>query len=107
MLSNVKIEAGVGKIGGFAFAKCSSLKEITLPETVKIIEVGAFTDCSSLIGIVLPKSLTKIEVDTFKNCSTLQDIYYRGSDAEWKKTNIYSTGNEKIKQAKIHYNYKA
>lgn len=37
--------------GGPAFSDCSSLKSVTIPETVKLISYGAFSQCGSLVEL--------------------------------------------------------
>ena len=40
--------------GDLAFAGCSSLTSITLPDTLKTISAGDFRRCTSLTSITLP-----------------------------------------------------
>ena len=67
-MNNVKI------IGNHAFAYCSSLTSITIPNSVTEIGRGAFYNCRSLISITIPKSVTKIGFDTFMACTSLRSI---------------------------------
>lgn len=50
--------AGMGYIG--AFAGCSSMTSVTIPESVTSIGYGAFYMCSSLTSITIPDSVTAI-----------------------------------------------
>ena len=50
----------VTSIGESAFAHCSSLTIISLPNSLTSIESSAFSDCSSLTSINLPDSVTSI-----------------------------------------------
>lgn len=52
-----------------AFANCTSLEEITLPDTVTAINASAFRGCSGLKKIVLPSGLKTIGNGAFYNCS--------------------------------------
>lgn len=56
------IPDGATEIGGWAFCDRTSLKSITLPESVTKIEESAFNDCSVLTAIYVP---TK-KVDYYK-----------------------------------------
>lgn len=59
----------------FAFYKhCTSLKEITIPNSVTIIRVESFINCSSLKSITIPASVTSIEASCFKGCTSLEKI---------------------------------
>lgn len=66
----------ITNIGNYAFAHSTSLKGITLPNSIEYIGKGAFKGCSSLESIVIPTNseLTKIESDTFAQCSSLTDV---------------------------------
>ena len=47
-LESVDLSFGIERIGGSAFAGCSSLKSITIPKTVTHIDQSAFNSCSKL-----------------------------------------------------------
>ena len=70
----VEIYDGVREIGQYAFAGCSSLTGITIPESVTNIGAVAFNRCSSLTGITIPSGVIIIEHDVFAKCSSLTDI---------------------------------
>ena len=57
----------VTSIGDYAFASCTSLTSVIIPEGVTSIGSGAFYDCSSLANITLPNSITSIGSYTFFN----------------------------------------
>lgn len=57
-----------------AFAGCSSLTDITIPDSVTDIGYRAFSGCSSLTGITIPSSVTNIGNRAFRGCSSLTDI---------------------------------
>ena len=84
--------------------KRSRINKITLPSTVKEIGSRAFADSSYLETIILPKALQTVEKYAFNSCNALKDIYYEGSEEDWKKIQIAS-GNDALSKATIHYNY--
>lgn len=45
----------VSVIGEFAFSQCHSLKKVTLPKSIKLVEKGAFNFCDSLTSIEVSK----------------------------------------------------
>lgn len=57
-----------------AFDNCSSLVNISIPDSVKSIGVAAFSYCTGLTGIIIPESVTAIDVSTFWGCSGLTEI---------------------------------
>ena len=56
-----------------AFYNCTSLKEVTLPSTVKEIQSYAFTGCASLTDINLDKCL-QIRQHSFRGCTSLNNV---------------------------------
>ena len=73
-LTAITIPEGVTSIGGWAFADCSSLTAITIPEGVTSIGDYVFQGCSSLTAITLPESVTSIGFEAFRYCSSLTAI---------------------------------
>ena len=71
---SVVIPDGVTKIGRYAFTRCSALKSISLPSTLKEIGFGAFGGCTSLSSVEIPEGVTKIDESTFTGCTSLKSI---------------------------------
>lgn len=61
-------------IGYKAFAADQMLKEMILPQTIKIIKPKAFLDCVQLKQIVLPPTIEEIGVGAFSGCDALESI---------------------------------
>lgn len=87
-------------IGAFGY---NNFEEIVIPDNVKTIADGGFEYCSDFKTITLPASLTSIGASAFKDCINLKTVYYKGTQAQWEilKTNISTTGNDKVTGAKI------
>ena len=73
-LTGIKIPNTITNIGVGAFAECSSLTSITIPESVISIGQNAFIRCSSLVSAVISGSVTSIGYMTFDNCKALTNI---------------------------------
>ncbi len=73
-LTAVTIPEGVTSIGNFGFFRCIEMHTITIPETVIGIGSSAFASCSSLAAITIPDGITSIAGFTFYNCSSLTRI---------------------------------
>ena len=65
----------VVKIGVEAFSKCVSLSRITLPESLESIGKGAFRHCRSLEKITIPAGVKDIGAGAFE-----QDIHLTGAE---------------------------
>lgn len=74
---NVKrciVKDGVKNIGNYAFAGCTGLTEIKLPDAIQGIGKNAFADCTGLTEIELPNAITGIEENAFAGCTGLTEI---------------------------------
>ena len=68
------IKDGTKSICAAAFANCSGLSSITIPNSVTSIGYEAFRGCSGLSSIIIPNSVTSIESATFYQCSGLTSV---------------------------------
>ena len=75
-LEEVHIGRRVTKIHSNAFYQCRNLKEIIFkyPGSLQAIGSAAFYGCSSLVEVTLPETLTYIGSYTFFNCTNLKEI---------------------------------
>ena len=105
-LTSVTIGSGVTTIGEYAFGDCDSLTSVTIGDSVTTIGDGAFYYCDSLTSIVIPDSVIRIGENAFYWCYRLTDVYYTGTEEQWKMISIGS-GNTNLTNATRHYNYGA
>ena len=75
-LKNITLPESVTEIGNMAFVICSSLTNITIPESVTEIGIGAFEWCTSLKKISLPKKV-KLGNNVFLGCHPDIELVYR------------------------------
>ena len=95
-LSNIKtlvIDGGVSSIGNSSFHGAPNLSKVMIAEGVKEIRWGAFYYCERLSSITIPRSMTEIASVAFMDCKNIKDIYYGGSEAQWKAITI-GDGND-------------
>ena len=102
-LTSITIPDSVTSIGNATFQFCDNLTDVTIPDSVTSIGDWAFNYCDSLTRVTIPESVTTIGDYAFYNCDSLTDVYYTGTEAQWKKISIGSD-NDPLKNATIHYN---
>lgn len=76
----------VEKLGDYAFAKCTALASVKLPNVVTI-DIAAFNGCTSLTDIDLPNVVT-IDRAAFTGCTSLTDIGF-GSKLKYINSDYY------------------
>ena len=74
-LKSVTIPNSVTSIGDVAFCYCNGLKSVTIGNSVESIGAEAFCGCSSLTSVSIPKSVTEMDNNyVFLNCDGLKSI---------------------------------
>ena len=63
----------IKEIEPYTFKNCVNLKEITLPESLMIIDYNAFFGCSSLTKVVIPDNVGEIGKTAFWGCTSLTE----------------------------------
>ena len=70
----IKFDGDVTSVGSFAFYECSSIVNMTIPESVTSIGDAAFYGCSSLTSVTIGDSVTTIGEGAFCECSSLTSV---------------------------------
>lgn len=73
-LKNVTIPDSVTLIGDSSFYMCTSLTNITIPDSVTVIAPYVFMYCTALTDITIPDSVTSIGEGEFAYCTSLTNI---------------------------------
>ncbi len=68
------------------------------------IPKNAFSHLDNLNCVTIPNSVTSIGEMAFWECQNLTDVYYAGSEEDWKNISI-SNYNSFLTDSTIHYNY--
>ena len=129
-LISIVIPNSVTSIGDFAFCDCWGIKSITIPDSVTTVGEDVFNNCAYLVtatlpgglthisryafsyctrltSITIPDSVTTIGFGAFYWCNNLTDVYYGGTEEQWRSISVDNTvnGNTSLLNATIHYNY--
>lgn len=80
-LKSVTMERLDGDIdlGYCAFGSCKELRDVTLPDNIKIIGDRMFQNCYELAEIDIPNSVEIIGDGAFRNCTALKSVTVPGS----------------------------
>ena len=76
-LRSVTIPDSVIFIEDYAFSYCSLLTGVLIPNSVTSIGAGAFYGCTSLTNITIPKNVVMVDTAAFQNCSMLREVLCR------------------------------
>lgn len=102
-LKTATIADSVTKIGTEAFAY-TGLTSVKLPKDLQTISSFMFW-ATDLPRITIPTSVTTIGTCAFGSCPALTDVYYAGTEEQWKNIAIDNddTGNDYLLDAYIHF----
>ena len=70
----LKYFTGLTTIGNSAFAHCTSLTSVTIPNSVATIDSSAFAYCTALPNVTIPNSVATIDNSAFAHCTGLTSL---------------------------------
>ena len=73
-LASITIPNSVINIGRIAFSECTSLESITIPNSVTTIGYQAFENCTSLTSVTIPSSVTTLGDYILLGCTGLKEV---------------------------------
>ena len=72
------------------FSGKETVKTVTIPEGVRLIEYNAFFGCTALTTVVLPSSLEEMTENTFYQCTNLKTVSLDTANSKLTKIGQYS-----------------
>jgi uncharacterized repeat protein (TIGR02543 family) len=88
-LTSLTIPNSVTSIDTRAFNGCTGLTSVTIPDSVTSIGGNAFRGCTSLTSVTIPDSVTSISGSAFRDCSSLTSIIMRPSPPPTLGGNVF------------------
>ena len=61
------------------FYECTSLTNVTIPDSVTSIAENAFIKCRSLVSLTIPANVTSIGNAAINEVSSLQEIHFKST----------------------------
>lgn len=106
-LREIVIPYSVTEMGEGVFAHCYSLQKASIRGRITFLDINVFYMCSELKIVELPSTLRSVGRRAFSACENLTDVYYEGTEAQWKKVdvNIVAGSNSELINATWHYNH--
>ena len=74
-LKSISLPNSITEIGGWAFFCCVGLQEVTLSNRLKTIGDAALSSCGMLLSVTLPESLVNVGDSAFYGCSGMEAYY--------------------------------
>ena len=104
-LKSVTLSKNMTAIPFDTFLSCKSLTSVTIPDGVTSISASAFNYCAALSSVTIPDSVAAIGWAAFSNCNALTDVYYDGTEEQWKQVKIDNSNDENkcLNNATIHF----
>lgn len=103
-LKNITIPDSVTYIGDYAFS-CCSFESIVIPDSLTSVNDYAFSYCNKLKTVIIPDSVTKISYSAFDECLLISNVLFKGSKSQWDSID-FGDGNTNLVESVIHYDVK-
>lgn len=75
----------------------------TIPNYISDLSLHSFQNSKNLKSISIPNNVTCISHYAFEGCTNLTDVYYEGSNSEWKNNVKIYDYNDDLLNANMHY----
>ena len=106
-ITTCDIHTGAKIISVFAFNDCTSLKSVTIPDSVTTIGRSAFYNCSSLESLIIGSGVTTIGDGVIDYYSPFTSVFYGGTADDWNKIAIGNDNSKLTDAARYYYSESA
>ena len=89
-LRTVNIPGSLKTIPKMAFY-FSNIETLHIAEGVEVVDSDAFAYCNQLKEVHIPNTVTTIGDSAFHDCENITDVYFYGTEAQWKSMDIGSS----------------
>ncbi len=90
-IARLIVKDGVTRLGSFAFYKCTSLVDVSLPESVEAFGSYCFAECPRLISLTIPPKVTVIPQSFCEGCWNIEEITIPNGVTHIKRKAFYGT----------------
>ena len=80
----------VKQVGGFAFAFCTGLVSVVIPDGVTVVGSYAFKGCTSLTTVTIGSSVVNLNTESFYGCSSLSSMTMRGMSPPTLASSVFT-----------------
>jgi hypothetical protein len=84
-LKSVSLPKTLKRVPYYAFYACNQLKTIEIPDTVESIGESAFSNCSALQSVIMGTNVKSFDKYAFAFCVALTTIRYKGTMQQWNE----------------------
>ena len=78
-VTSLMITGDITRIPSLAFSDFSNMKYLTMPDSVKYLDISCFKNCSALEEIKLPSNLESMDFFVFSGCDSLKEVVIPGT----------------------------
>ena len=82
-LSQLTLPEGLATLGQNAFQGCVKLESVVIPSTIRTFRDTVFADCTSLAKIELKEGITQMGYHAFQGCTALEEVAIPSTIESW------------------------
>ena len=102
VITEITVPASIIHIDMHAFGKLHNLQKVVLSDGIEEVDHFAFFNCSSLKEITIPSTVKVIGIQALAYCYDLESIYYNGTIAEWESIEKKTKWNDGSKLLTVY-----